>query len=345
VNWPTTHPPPRVGAVFAIGALLVQRSIRRTAVIMTQINSTTYPLHIFDEHNYGRIQMRGTDALSLLQRLTTNDMLKLQPGHGCQTVLTTPIGRIIDVLHVIHAGDVIWVITSNNQGPTVYNHLKKNIFFNDKVTIAPAGRAYAQRAIYGEDATQWLEQTYAVSLSQLPIWHVAHHDEMMLCRISPVGGAGWRVLWPNERAHGDVLAGLPTLTSDHLSCWQIEAGVPEFGTELTLDYIPLEAGLWSAISFAKGCYVGQEIIARMESRGRLAKTLTRVRLNAPHPTPTPIVTTAGKEAGVLTRMTHSPRFGYIGLAYLSTKVEPDVTLHIDGDEMKRCDEVWSVVAP
>jgi aminomethyltransferase len=310
---------------------------------MTQFNQGTYPIHRFDENVYGRIQMRGADALSLLQRLTTNDMLKLQPGQGCQTVLTTPIGRIIDVLHVINAGDVIWVITSSNQGPTVYNHLKKNIFFNDKVTIAPGGRAFAQCALYGDDVTQWLEQTYAVSLSQLPLWHVVHHDDMMMCRIAPVGGAGWRLLWPTERAHGDALTSLPLLAADQLSTWQIEAGVPEFGTELTLDYIPLEAGLWSAISFAKGCYVGQEIIARMESRGRLAKTLTRVRLNAPHQTPTPIVTTAGKEAGVLTRMTDSPRFGHIGLAYLSTKIEPDVTLHIDGDVITRCDEHWSVV--
>jgi aminomethyltransferase len=310
---------------------------------MTQLPTHDYPLHTFDEQSHGRIQMRGADSLALLQRLTTNDMLKLQPGHGCQTVLTTPIGRMMDVLHVIHTGDVVWVITSRDQGPAVYSHLKKNIFFNDKVTLAPAGRSHAQIALYGSDATAWLESQYGVALASLPLWHAHMHDGVLFMRVAAVGGAGWRIMAPSDHALVAPLRTLPILSDAELSLWQIEAGVPVFGAELTLDYIPLEADLWSAISFTKGCYVGQEIIARMESRGRLAKNLTRVRLSQVHITPAVITTSAGKEAGVLTRMAESPRFGHIGLAYLSTKIALEEPLIIDGDTVERCDEHWSVV--
>lgn len=307
---------------------------------MTQLQTHAYPLRTFDEQTYGRIQMRGADSLALLQRLTTNDMLKLQPGQGCQTVLTTPIGRMMDVLHVVNAGDVIWVLTSRDQGPAVYSHLKKNIFFNDKVTLAPAGRSHYQMAVYGSDATTWLESHYGVSLATVPVWHALMHDSALFMRVADVDGTGWRVIYPSDSGHDAALRTLPALSDAELSLWQIEAGVPAFGSELTLEYIPLEAGLWSAISFAKGCYVGQEIIARMESRGRLAKNLTRVRVSQLHETPAVITTTAGKEAGVLTRMAESPRYGHIGLAYLSTKIEPDEPLTVNGDAVVRCDEHW-----
>ena len=311
---------------------------------MTQLITHSYPLHTFDEQAYGRIQMRGADSLALLQRLTTNDMLKLQPGQGCQTVLTTPIGRIMDVLHVVHAGDVIWVLTSRDQGPTVYSHLKKNIFFNDKVTLAPAGRSHVQYAVYGSDATAWLAAQFGAESVELPLWHARIQDGALCMRVNQVGTDGWRVLLPSDDVRLHALRTLPALTDDALNLWQIEAGVPTFGAELSLDYIPLEAGLWSAISFTKGCYVGQEIIARMESRGRLAKNLTRVRMTQLHATPSVITTSAGKDAGVLTRMVESPRYGCIGLAYLSTKIELDAILQIDGDTLERCDEHWSVVA-
>ncbi|MFN5060770.1 MAG: YgfZ/GcvT domain-containing protein [Chloroflexota bacterium] len=307
---------------------------------MTQLLAHSYPLRTYDEQSYGRIQMRGADSLALLQRLTTNDMLKLQPGAGCQTVLTTPIGRMMDVLHVVHAGDVIWVLTSRDQGPAVYSHLKKNIFFNDKVTLAPAGRSHHQIALYGNDATSWLASHYGVALANVPLWHAHLHDGAMFVRVAAVGGDGWRVILPSDGTHDSALRTVPTMSDAELALWQIEAGVPAFGAELTLDYIPLEAGLWSAISFSKGCYVGQEIIARMESRGRLAKNLTRVRMSQLHDTPAVITTSGGKEAGVLTRMAESPRYGHIGLAYLSTKIDAEEPLSINGDAVVRCDEHW-----
>ena len=95
----------------------------------------THSLHWYDENSHGRMRMNGADSLPLLHRLTTNHMLELKPGRSCQSVLTTPIGRSMDLLTVLNDESAVWVFTSASQGPMVYTHLKKNIFFNDKVVL------------------------------------------------------------------------------------------------------------------------------------------------------------------------------------------------------------------
>src|SRR6478672_9666103 len=89
---------------------------------------------LYDETDAGRIFIRGRDRADLLQRLSTNDMLRLRPGQGARTVLTTPIGRIIDLLTVHALADALLIVTSPGQGGPIWAHLKKNIFFQDQVT-------------------------------------------------------------------------------------------------------------------------------------------------------------------------------------------------------------------
>jgi aminomethyltransferase len=280
--------------------------------------------------------MRGKDALSLLQRLSTNDMLKIGELQGNQTVLTTPIGRIIDLLHVLNLGDEVWVFTSATQGPAVFRHLKQNIFFNDAVTLTPAARTHRQLAIYGAGADALVSDLFHGSaVGALPRWHALRGEVGMATRIQELGGSGWRIVWPAEQPLPVSLATLPQMDDATLNVWQIEAGVPAFGSELSTDYIPLEAGLESAISFAKGCYVGQEIIARMESRGRRAKSLERVGLSQLIEAPVEITNPAGQVMGIVTRAVRSPRQGPIAMAYISSKASEDTPLHAGGATLIR----------
>jgi aminomethyltransferase len=109
---------------------------------------------------------------------------------------------------------------------------------------------------------------------------------------------------------------------------RVEAGYAAHGHELSLEYIPLETGLHDAVSFTKGCYVGQEIISRMDSRKRLAKQLRGLRLSGLAEAPARLAV-AGKEAGDLTSVVQSPRFGPIGLAYVRTAhAEPGTRVEI-----------------
>ena len=97
---------------------------------------------------------------------------------------------------------------------------------------------------------------------------------------------------------------------------RVEQGHPAARHELSTEYIPLETGLHDAVSFSKGCYTGQEIIARMESRNRLAKRLMGLRFDRDGASGA--LLSDGKEAGLITSTVVSPRLGPIGLGYVRT---------------------------
>lgn len=297
---------------------------------------------LFDENSQGRIRMRGEHAADLLHRLSTNDIQRLKPGQGARTVLTTPIGRIIDLLTIYLQDDSLIAVTGPGQGGAVFSHLRKNIFFNDKVTLEPLGHSHGQFALYGPQATALLSH-----LSDSPIGDLALHSslsasiadhEAVIARTLPLGGAGFRLLVPVEGVEAVQTAlahaGAATLDAETFDVLRVEAGYPAVGHELSQEYIPLETDLDDAISFTKGCYVGQEIIARMESRGRRAKALRGLQF-APDSTlaaPTKLEV-AAKDAGDLTSVVVSPRFGPIGLAYVrSAHLEAGTQVGLAGSE-------------
>jgi tRNA-modifying protein YgfZ len=298
---------------------------------------------LYDETSAGRIFMRGRDRADLLQRLSTNDIAQLRPGQGARTVLTTPIGRIVDLLTVHALEDALLLATSPGQGGLVWSHLKKNIFFQDQVTLEAAGHTYGQLALFGPAAADLLARIAAASVEGLELHHIMPVDlsgaSVLAARRPAVGGQGFTLYIPAEHLaalRATLLSGGATLLSDaSFDILRVEQGYGAFGRELSQEYIPLETGLLDAVSFTKGCYVGQEIIARMESRGRLAKQLRGLKLTMDDgkwtmDDPQSIVQRLssivlpskldvdGKEAGDLTSAVVSPRFGPIALAYVRT---------------------------
>lgn len=295
---------------------------------------------LVDETTSGRMFLRGRDRAALLHRLSTNDVERLAPGQGARTVLTTPIGRIIDLLTVHAVDGELLLLTSPEQGPAVYRHIKSNIFFNDQVTLAPIGNSHAQLALYGSAAPELLGELGAPSLANLPL-HANTTAALagaptMIARRPGIGGQGFTLIIPAEGAAAVRAAlhaaGVASLGDDAFDTLRVEQGYPTFGRELSTEYIPLETGLLDAVSFSKGCYVGQEIIARMESRGRLAKRLMGLRLSAPAAPAR--LDVGGKAAGDLTSAVVSPRFGPIALAYVRTAhAEPGARVAVAGSDV------------
>ncbi|HJZ48801.1 MAG TPA: glycine cleavage T C-terminal barrel domain-containing protein [Roseiflexaceae bacterium] len=312
-----------------------------------------------DERTAGRVFMRGRDRAALLHRLSTNDIARLKPGQGARTVLTTPIGRIIDLLTVHVLEDALLIVTSPGQGGPVWAHLKKNIFFNDQVTLEAAGRSHGQIAVYGAGAAGLLERVSGAVLSELRPHHTAPIElagvPTLAAGREPIGAASFTLYPPMEQFDlvWDALtaAGAVTLDAAALDILRVERGYGAFGRELSQEYIPLETGLLDAVSFTKGCYVGQEIIARMESRGRLAKMLRGLRLTMDDGRQTmddassivhrlssivpAKLEVEGKEAGDLTSVVVSPRFGPIGLAYVrSAHAAPGSIVGVAGSAIR-----------
>jgi aminomethyltransferase (EC 2.1.2.10) len=292
---------------------------------------------IADERTAGRIFMRGRDRAALLHRLSTNDIERLKPGEGTLTVLTTPIGRIIDLLTVHALDDALLIVTSPDQGPPVFGHLRRNIFFNDQVTLEAAGRTHAQMALYGPQAACLIAELTGAAID-LPLHGITTTAiagvRLLIARRKPMAVTVLRCMFrptgmmPSQAAL--LAAGATPIDGDTLDVLRIERGYGAFGRELSQEYIPLETGLLDAVSFSKGCYVGQEIIARMESRGRLAKRLCGLQLNQPVTPPAKLVCD-GRDAGDLTSAAVSPRFGPIALAYVRTAyAEPGTVVGVEG---------------
>ncbi len=299
---------------------------------------------LYDSSRMGRIWMRGADRASLLHRLSTNAIEGLPVGSGTRTVLTNHNGRIIDVLLVHVLPDALLLITSPQQHGSVLSLLKKNIFFNDKVKVADATPDLHQLTLYGAQSTALLAEQGA-DITDLPLHHIREATlagvPVQIAATLPLGGAGYHLYTAPDQAtplrtalHA---AGAGDLSEAGYELLRVEAGYPRFPNELSLEYIPLETGLWDAISFNKGCYVGQEIIARMESRNRIAKLLRGIRF-APAAELPPLphhLSVAGKEAGDLTSVVQSPRYGQIGLAYVrAAHAEPGTVVGVQDSRVQ-----------
>lgn len=261
----------------------------------------------------GRLRLTDRDRLDLLHRLSTNDLLKLQIGQGCPTVLTTPIARIIDLLVVLNQGDEVLVVA--NRAAVVESWLRRNIFWNDRLKVENISEHLQHIGIWGVDETLPIPDN-------LPIYHTHQtEDGVLVVRVSADGY--WLMgtpplieAWIKRLDAQGAQAG----THDDYDRWRIQAGLPAIDHELTEDYIPLELGLWNAVSFSKGCYTGQEIIARMESRGKLANMMVKVTLNQASTVGAILQTHEGKTAGTLTSIATQPDGQIIGLAVVKTAV-------------------------
>ena len=300
----------------------------------SQISETIYKaahedVILVDRSDLGMIKITGESRLDLLHRMSTQKLNGLSSGSGAATVLTTDIGRIVDRLILYVSSDTVYALTSENNADNVIRYLMRFVFFNDDFHMEDLSADTAVFAIYGPQAKAKLVAA-GFPDEDLPLhhWRQVELDGMTtyLHRTNPINGDGYFVMCQNKDREQLwqhlVNSGLPVADEAAFDFLRIEAGQPRFAHELTQDYIPLEADLWDDVSFNKGCYIGQEVIARMESRGKLAKKLTR--LTAPAPLPEDGKLTAdGKSAGAITSTAVGPdgivALGYVKMAVLDTK--------------------------
>ena len=281
---------------------------------------------MIDASAWGRLRFTGASRLDFLHRMSTNDVAKLQSGQGAATIFTTPIARMIDRTLVYARENETLMITSRGNQTRVFQWLRKYIFFNDDVQIKDVTDSTGMISVYGAAANQAFQRISAIEVADLPLHHwrevVVAGTSILIARADPIGGGGFHLIF--DRAAHPIIwqtlidAGVIAIGEAAYQVLRVEAGRPEFGRELGGEYIPLEAGLWADVSFTKGCYTGQEIIARMESRHKLAKQLAGLRFESEVVLPTTLFSD-GHDIGTVTSVVHSPRLGWIGLGYVKTQ--------------------------
>jgi len=269
----------------------------------------------------GRLRAVGRDRLDLLHRMSTNELLNLAVGEARPTVLTTPIARMVDQLWVLNRGETVLCLTGPGRATTVRRWLAGYIFYNDQVKFEDASTELGQLGLFGPGASA-VAAALLAGAAELAENHFLDDGELLVWRGRPLVGDGYTVIAPAARLEAlwaqALAAGAVPAGDDAFQMLRLEAGQPG-NAELTEDYIPLEANLWPAVDFHKGCYIGQEIIARMESRGKLARRLVGLRLAAPV-SPGAQVRAApdAPVAGTVTSAGELPGFGSVALAYLKT---------------------------
>jgi tRNA-modifying protein YgfZ len=285
----------------------------------------------------GFLRLSGKDRVDFLQRQTTNDIRKLTADLAVMTVLTTPKARIQDIFWLIDEGESIGLITLPGRSAATFEFLRGKIFFNDDVSLSDHIPEYCQLLLEGPDAADGLT---ALGLPQPDLAEVVRGpgNETPIVAIAQPGlsGIGYRLLFPEKKPESEVdrlmQAGLIALRKPEFELLRIEAGLPGGNSELTADYTPLEMGLLDlAISQTKGCYTGQEVIARQVNFDKITRSLVGLRLSSPVQIGES-VSIDGKPAGKVTSMVHSPRFGDIALAVLKRPFEKTGTKVNLGDQ-------------
>ncbi len=228
------------------------------------------------------VRASGPDAVAYLQSMVTNDVEAIAPGGGVYALLLTPKARVIADLEVFRTGaDLVLACPPETAEGVLGTLLRAR--FRKKVVLEPADYAL----VWGDADGALAELATPVGVERL-------------LEAAPANGAA---------------------SADDWELARIEAGVPRFGHEFDADSMPAEAGLEErAISFTKGCYPGQEPVARLHYRGHANRGVRGVRFAASAAMPGTRVTVDGAQVGKITSAVESPRLGSIGLAVLRREV-------------------------
>ena len=295
----------------------------------------------------GVISVTGEDRVRWLDGMISAEVASLSawPGiSGRYALLLSPKGRIVADLHVLHDDATLWLELEASAAPEDLARLRRYVISED-VGLADASSEFLRLALEGPGAPAVLERAGAGEALALAT------DAWLRARVGGtsigVAAYGWsgepayQLFVPRGRgepvreALRDAAPDVAWVEADAatLELLRIEAGVPRLGAELDEEVFPAEARLTErAVSFTKGCYTGQEIVARLATRGRVNHLLVGLAFDAAAPPEpgTPLVA-EGRRIGEVTSACVSPRVGAIGLGYVRRPLDaPGTSLEAAG---------------
>jgi len=317
------------------------------AVSVTAYDAARHRAALVDRTDRGRIVVSGADRASYLQGLLTNDVAALKAGQGCYAAYLTAQGRMIADAHVYELGDVMLLTMAGDVKDGVMAKLDQFIF-TEEVQLGDVSNTFAQIAVIGPEAAiavaRVLRDVSADSLRAL-----ADHGNLraewaggaaIVTKVTDTGEPGYDLYIEHARAgalkSAFGAADVTEVDPATAEAIRIEAGVPLFHRDMDEETIPLEAGIESrAISFTKGCYVGQEVVIRVLHRGhgRVARKLVGLAFDGTQvPLSGTVLRSGDREIGEVTSSTQSPLLERpIALGYVHRDfVAPGTRVTADG---------------
>ena len=285
---------------------------------------------LVDRSKRGKLALTGGEAKDFLHGQVTNDIAGLQPGGGCYAAFLTHKGKMIGDLRVLDAGDELLLDCERAVLQDLFNMIRRYKLGRD----VELHKRTVERGLLS------LVGPGARAVAGLPEPAAQEHSH----RAGEVGGAPVRLIATDLGV--DVLcdaadtarvtaaltgAGAVLVDEAAAEVRRVESGRPRYGIDLDDSVIPQEAGLNErAVSFTKGCYVGQETVARLYYRGKPNRHLRGLRLSAPAPSGA-VLRLGDREVGRLGSVAASPAFGPIALALVRREAEPGSTLAVGDD--------------
>jgi folate-binding protein YgfZ len=301
---------------------------------------------LFDVSDRGKVELTGPDAPSFLHNLSTNDVLNLPLGAGCEAFFTTAKAKVVAhalIYHVRIAGgkDALWLDVAAGQAQRLMQHLD-HFLIAERVEMADRTAEFAQFHLAGPQAKAVLETTFGNAIPDLEL--LQHMERTVgadatchIRRTDPLGMPGYDLVCLRGKS-ADVQSALTTAgavpaASDTYEILRVEAGTTVYGADIDENRFAVEVGRTCAISYTKGCYLGQEPIVMARDRaGHVNRAFRGLRLSAPAIAGSKLFAMDGKEVGIVTSAVVSPRLGPIGLGYVRRGYEqPSTTLTVGAD--------------
>ncbi len=225
---------------------------------------------VVDYARNGKLWLGGADRARFLHGMVTNDVLALRPGQGCHAAMLTVKGKLLGDLRIYCDADGLLVETDAEATARIRDALAKHVIMDD-VTIEDRS-ALGEVGVYGEGARAAVEALAGPLPALAPFQHLVAGG-VRVAAAHDLGRDGFRLF-------GDGLAARlgPALSDEEVEIHRVEAGQPRYGRDMGEDHLPIESRLDDAISFTKGCYLGQEVIVRATQQGRINRKLMGLAL-------------------------------------------------------------------
>jgi folate-binding protein YgfZ len=290
---------------------------------------------LFDLGWRAKLVVTGRDRTRWLNGMVTNNIRDLAPGHGVYSFLLNAQGHILGDMYVFNRGESFLIDTDRSQVEKLAQLLKKYIIM-DQVVLSEAGQnLITALGLEGPNSKDVLARA-GVEPGQLQpleiedgVWHDA--------AISLVGTmqGGYMIWLPPESAcamwEALAEAGASPVGAEALELWRIAAGIPRYGVDIRERDLPQETGQEHALNFSKGCYIGQEIVERIRSRGAVHRRFTGFSFAGPAPAAGTKIERDGRELGEITSVAALPSGQAVGLGYLRREAGgPGTTVEVGG---------------
>lgn len=299
---------------------------------------------ILDLSFRGKLRLAGPDRVRFLQGMVTNDVKALKDGEGCYAALLTPQGKLLADL-VIYALPEAFLMDVDVRRRGILRDTLSRYLVTDEAEIQDVSEAYGFLLVQGPRATALLAEVLGEPLPREEYRHIERSLEGLFVRlirrtwdtgedgyglVIPWDGTvrSWEILWARGQAFGLRPVGMAALET-----LRVEAGVPRYGIDMDEDTLALEVLSEKAISYTKGCYIGQESVARITHRGHVNRKLVGLKLGGGDvPQPGGKLFAGEKEIGWITSAVSSPSLrcpialGYVRRGY----TDPGTRLVVEG---------------